>query len=114
MIGDPGAGAQWASVIKMTELRRGEWSGRGCGGSGQDGPWRGDRPGMGGLSEGEPREAGRLLDEEVSEAAIVLCSGSCDARVVGGHFCGVDVPGVGAAAVADVAEGELGRWNGWW
>ncbi len=40
--------------------------------------------------------------------AVVLGSGSCDFWVVGEHFCSVDVPGVGAAAAADVAEGELG------
>ena len=48
------------------------------------------------------------MEEEVSEAAIVLGSGDRDVRIVGGHFCSVDVSGVGAAAVADVAEGELG------
>ena len=32
MIGDPGTGAQWASVIKMTELRRGECQDTGAGG----------------------------------------------------------------------------------
>ena len=69
---------------------------------------------MAGFSERETREAGRFLEEEVLEAAVVLGSGSRDVLVVGGHFCSVDVPGIGAAAVADVAEGELGRWNGWW
>ena len=63
---------------------------------------------MAGLSECETREAGRFLEEEVFEAAIVLGIGSRDARVVWGHFCSVDVPSIGAAAVADVAEGELG------
>ena len=38
----------------------------------------------------------------------MLGTGSGDARAVGNHFCSVDVSGVGTAAVADVAEGELG------
>ena len=44
------------------------------------------------------------MEEEGFEAAIVLGSGNRDVRVAGGHFCSVDVPGVGVAAVADVAE----------
>ena len=63
---------------------------------------------MGGLPESETRKAGRFLDEEVLEAAVVLGTGSGDARAVGNHFCSVDVSGVGTAAVADVAEGEPG------
>ena len=113
---DRGSGS-WGAMglcIKMTELRRGECQDAGARGVARMVPGGGDRPGMGGLLEGEPREAGRLLEEEGSEVVIVLDSGSRDFRVVGNHFCGVDVPGVGAAAVADVAEGELGRWNGWW
>ncbi len=38
----------------------------------------------------------------------MLGSGICHARAVGNHFCSVDVPGVGAAALANFAEGELG------
>ena len=48
------------------------------------------------------------MDEEVLESAVVLGTGSGDARAVGNHFCSVDVPGVGGAALADFAEGELG------